>query len=334
MSRAQDDKPVVAVVTASGEPMPPGLEALEGEAELRQADDRRTLERVLPAADIVLVTDFRTDILPAAWPLARRVSWVHATSAGVDALMFPGLIASDIPVTNARGIFDRPIAEYVLGMILLFAKDFHGSLSRQRERRWQHRDSERIEGAHAVVVGAGSIGATIARSLRAQGLRVTGTASRARQDPDFDEVRAAEDLFELLPQADYVVVAAPLTQATRGLFGREAFRRMRDSARLINVGRGPIVDTEALIAALEQGEIAGAGLDVFETEPLPAEHPLWDTDQVVITAHRAGDFIGWREALSQQFIDNFRRWRDGRALVNLVDKQKGYAGDSSQTAGA
>ena len=319
-------QPVIAVLTGEGEALPPGLDTIADTAELRLANSREGLEQALPGADILLVTDFRTEMLAECWPLADRLQWVHATSAGVDALMFPGLQNSEIPITNARGIFDRPIAEFVLGLILCFAKDFPGSLRHQAEREWVHRETERIEGKRALVVGAGSIGRQIGRLLNAVGLSVTAMGRSAREDdPDFGQVHAADQLHALLPDADYVVVAAPLTPDTEGLFDATAFSLMQPTARFINIGRGPIVRTEDLVAALDNGEIAGAGLDVFEQEPLPANHPLWTMQNAILSAHMAGDVIGWKEALSEQFVANFKRWQAGEPLQNLVDKERGYA---------
>ncbi|MCK8517128.1 D-2-hydroxyacid dehydrogenase [Methylonatrum kenyense] len=320
------DRPRIAIVTAAGESWPPGLDPLRGQAELMLANDERSLREALPEADILMVTDFRTDLLEDCWPEQHRIRWIHATSAGVDALMIPPIRHSDIPVTNARGIFDRPIAEFVLGLILCFAKDYPGSLRYQAERAWVHRETERIEGKRALIVGAGSIGRQIGKLLSAVGLAVTAMSRSAREgDPDFDRVHAAERFQSLLPDADYVVIAAPLTPDTEGLFDADAFSRMQPTARLINIGRGPIVRTDDLVAALDSGEIAGAGLDVFEQEPLPANHPLWDMPNVILSAHMAGDVIGWKEALSEQFIANFERWQAGEPLHNPVDKERGYA---------
>lgn len=318
-------EPVVALLTAMDEDVPPGLETLSGQARLVHTRTVDELRDALGEADILLVTDFNTDVVEQAWPAARKVSWVHATSAGVDRLLFPALRESDVPLTNARGIFDRPIAEYVLGLILLYAKDFHTTLALQREHRWHHRDTERIEGQRVLVVGAGSIGRQIAQACGAMGMQVTGIASRDRQDdPDFQAVYGNERLEGLLPKQDYVVIAAPLTPTTEGLFNAELFRRMAPHARLINIGRGPIVRTDDLVTALRTGELAGAALDVFEEEPLPADHPLWDLDNVIISHHMAGDVVGWRRALSEQFIANFQRWRQGEPLLNQVDKGRGY----------
>ena len=321
----KQQKPVVTVLSAPDGTSTPGLELLEGRVEVRHASDEKTLRETLPGTHVLLVTDFRTEALRAAWPAADSLQWVHATSAGVDALLIPELVDSEIPVTNAQGIFDRAIAEYVLGAILLFAKDFRGSLAYQREHVWKHRDTERVNHKRVLVVGAGSIGREIARLTSAVGMDVYGIARRGRsQDPDFIEVFANEALHEQLGKADYVVVSVPLTPATEGLFGPEEFASMKPEARFINIARGAIVQTHALVEVLKQGAIAGAALDVFEEEPLPPEHPLWEFSNVVMTAHMAGDFIGWRVALIEQFLDNLHRWERHEALFNQVDKKLGY----------
>lgn len=319
-----NSRPVVTVLTAADEPKPPGLEPLESQAETRYANDLASLRGALPGTDVLMVTDFRTDIFRDAWETADQLRWIHATSAGVDALMIPEVLDSDVEVTNARGIFDRGIAETVLGAILMFAKDIPQSLRLQRQHQWCHRETERVLGKRVLVVGAGSIGAEISRLTRAAGLCCTGIAREAREDPDFDRVLGNNALYDALAEADYVVVAMPLTDATRGLFDDKAFSAMPKHARLINIARGPIVQTEALVNALKEKRIAGAALDVFEEEPLPEDHPLWDLPNVLITAHMAGDFVGWRTALSEQFLENFNRWQAGQPLFNRVDKKLGY----------
>ncbi len=310
----------VLVLVAAGEEELPGLGAMPDDVRIETVSEEAQLRRLLPEADVLVVTDFRTGLLERCWPESLRLRWVHATSAGVDALMFPALVQSAIPVTNARGVFDRGIAEYVLGAVLLFAKDTLGNLALQRRHEWQHRDTEMIRDTRVLIVGAGSIGGEVAELLRAVGMRVTGIARTAREDGRFDQVLGNDRLFECLAESDYVVITAPLTPDTEGLFDRRAFAAMNSDARLINVGRGAIVRTDDLLAALRNGEIAGAALDVIEEEPLPSEHPLWDEPNVMISAHMAGDFIGWQRALGEQFVANFHGWIQGKALFNQVKK--------------
>lgn len=321
-----ENKPVITVLTAPDEERPPGLDPLfDRAAEVRFAWDAETLRQTLPGTHIMMVTDFRTEALREAWPSADSLQWIHATSAGVDALMFPELVNSEVTVTNAQGIFDRGIAEYVLCTILMFAKDFPTSIRLQLKHQWKHRDTEKARGARVLVVGAGSIGREIARLTSAIGLEVHGIARRSRSDdPDFVAVHDNAALHDQLGLADFVVIAAPLTPATEKLFDASAFRAMKSTARLINIGRGPIVDTQALVSALQNGDIAGAGLDVFEEEPLPSDHPLWAMDNAILTAHMAGDLIGWKAALTEQFLENLANWQNKDELFNVVDKASGY----------
>lgn len=310
----------VLVLVAAGEDELLGLGGVPDDVRVETVSDEAQLRQLLPDADVLVVTDFRTGLLERCWPENPRLRWVHATSAGVDALMFPALVNSDIPVTNARGVFDRGIAEYVLGAVLLFAKDTLGNLALQREHQWQHRDTEMIRGTRGLVVGAGSIGGEVAGLLRAVGMHVTGIARTPRQDERFDRVLGNDSLFDCLAESDYVIITAPLNADTEGLFSQRAFAAMKPGARLVNVGRGAIVRTDDLLAALRGGEIAGAALDVFEEEPLPPEHPLWDEPNVMISAHMAGDFKGWERALGEQFVANFQGWMQGKALFNQVKK--------------
>ena len=323
----QQPELIITVLTAPGDPEPLGIEAVRARAEVRFAYDEASLTATLPGTDVLLVTDFRTEALAAAWHTADRLQWIHAASTGVDALMFPALIDGPVIVSNASGTFDYAIAEYVLCTVLMFAKDFHNSVRLQVQHQWQHRTTERVDGKRVLVVGAGSIGREIARLLTAVGMQVHGIARTERaHDPDFISVRSQAELHAELAHADYVVIAAPLTPQTHGLFDSTAFKAMRSTARLINIGRGPIVNTADLVTALREGQIAGAGLDVFEQEPLPDSHPLWDMHNVIMTAHMAGDAVGWEQALMSQFIDNLEGWLAGKDIFNQVNKKLGYAG--------
>lgn len=307
-----------------GDTRPPDMRAIEAEAVVRYTD-AAGLADALSGADAFFVYDFLSTAVPGAWHAADRLRWLHIASAGVDPVLFPGLQESDVVLTNSRGVFDGAIAEYVLGVVLAFAKDFARSWDLQRQRQWKHRESERISGRRVLVVGTGPIGRSIARMLRAAGMSVAGVGRRAREgDPDFGDVYASSELSRHLPGADYVVAVAPLTEQTKGMFDAEAFAAMKPGSRFVNVGRGELVVTSDLIGALRDGSLAGAALDVFDTEPLPAENPLWTMENVLISPHMSGDFVGWRNTLVEVFADNFRRWRTGESLRNVVDKQLGY----------
>ncbi len=300
------------------------MRAIEAEAVVRYTDEAG-LADALSGADALFVYDFLSTAVPGAWPAADRLRWLHIASAGVDPVLFPGLQGSDVVLTNSRGVFDGAIAEYVLGVVLTFAKDFVRSWDLQRQKKWKHRESERVSGRRVLVVGTGPIGRSIARLLRAAGMSVAGVGRRARTgDPDFGDVYASSELVHHLAEADYVVAVAPLTEQTKGMFDAETFAAMKPGARFVNVGRGELVVTSDLVGALRDGPLGGAALDVFDTEPLPPESPLWTMENVLISPHMSGDFVGWRNTLVEVFADNFRRWRAGEPLRNVVDKQLGY----------
>nr|WP_239154440.1 D-2-hydroxyacid dehydrogenase [Amycolatopsis sp. FDAARGOS 1241] len=322
--------PVLAVLCGSAPP--PDMAAIETAAVVRYTD-AAGLPEALTGAEALFVYDFLSTAVPGAWHSAGELRWLHIASAGVDPVLFPGLIESDVVLTNSRGVFDDAIAEYVLGVVLAFAKDFARSLDLQRAGTWQHRETERIAGREVLVVGTGPIGRSIARLLRAAGLRVSGAGRRPRTgDPDFGVVHDSAELTRHLPAYDYVVAVAPLTEQTKGMFDAAAFAAMKPSARFVNVGRGELVVTSDLVAALRGGELAGAALDVFDTEPLPADSPLWTMPDVLLSPHMSGDFIGWRSTLVEVFEANFRRWVAGEPLHNVVDKRLGYVPSGSEGA--
>ncbi|CAL9553236.1 NAD(P)-dependent oxidoreductase [Streptomyces sp. SID4956] len=309
-------RPTLLVLDA--EPLP-RLGGLTGRVRIEHADESTLAER-LPHADVLLVWDFTSHAVRRAWPgEGPRPRWVHTASAGVDHLLCPELAASDTVVTNARGVFDGPIAEYVAGLVLAFAKDLPRTLRLQRERTWLHRETRRVAGTRACVVGSGPIGRAVAGTLEALGVRtaLVGRAARAG-------VHGPEDLDRLLAHADWVVAAAPLTEETRGMFDARRFGLMQPSAHFVNVGRGELVVEEALVRAVRDRWIAGAALDVFPAEPLAGGSPLWELEGVVLSPHMSGDTVGWRDELAAQFVELYELWEAGRPLVNVVDKRRGY----------
>ena len=304
--------------------LPPNMDAIEALATVRTARASELAER-LPGSEILLAWDFTTSVLRSAWSGADRLRWVHTASAGVDNVLTPEVKQSDVVVTNSRGVFETPIAEYVTGLVLVTAKDMIGTWQRQQRREWQHRDTHSVRRRVAVVVGVGPIGRAVGRMLAGVGIRVRGVGrSRRTADPDFGEVAPAEDLRSQVADADYVVLVAPLTEQTRGMVNRDVLAAMRETAMLVNVGRGELVVEDDLVAALREGEIAAAALDVFEKEPLPPDSPLWTMPQVLVSPHMAADTVGWRDDLAALFVDNLHRWCQGEPLGNVVDKQLGY----------
>jgi phosphoglycerate dehydrogenase-like enzyme len=233
--------------------------------------------------------------------------------------MCPELADSDTRVTNARGVFDQPIAEYVAALVLTMAKDLPRTLELQREGVWRHRESQRVAGTRACVVGSGPIGRAIVATLKALGITTALVGRRSRTG-----IHGPDDLDRLMARADWVIAAAPLTAETQGMFDARRFGMMQPSARFINIGRGQLVVEEALVEAVSKRWIAGAALDVFDTEPLPPESPLWRIPGLIVSPHMSGDTVGWRDELGTQFVEMYDRWEAGRALTNVVDKQRGY----------
>lgn len=300
---------------------PPGLESRTDDTRLRLASTADELAEALPGSDVLLTWDFTSDAVRQVWSdeLTRELRWVHTASAGVDRVAFPELLASPVTLTNSRGVFDRPMAEFVLGAVVAFAKDTPRSLALQRERTWRHRETETVAGKVVTVVGSGPIGHAIAHLLAAVGTTVRLVGRRAA-----DGVHAFDELPGLLPDTDHLVLAAPLTDATRGMLHTGTIALLPERARVINVGRGPLIVQDDLVEALRGGRIAGAALDVFEVEPLPADSPLWAMENVLISPHMSGDVVGWKDMLVELFVDNLTRYRDGRELRNVVDKERGY----------
>jgi phosphoglycerate dehydrogenase-like enzyme len=317
------DDLTVAVLLAKDGPPPDGLGAVRELADVIVADDVPSLSRALERAEVLFAWDFRSRLLAEAWPPAPSVRWIHAGSVGVDALLEDPVVEGDIVVTNTRGVFERPIAEYVLALILMFAKDLHGTLALQRDRRWVHRQTETLQGRRVVVLGAGGVARELAPLLRAAGMDVDVVGRTARSDdPVLGRVRATTDAEGVLTGADFVVAALPLTSETHGYLDADRIGLLPPGARIVNVGRGAVIDEPALLAALREGRIAGTALDVFAEEPLPPTHPFWTMDQVIVSPHMSGDRIGWERAVVDRFLDNLRRWQAGQELLDVVDKHR------------
>lgn len=309
-------RPKIVVIIAEDAPVPP-VERLDAEADfvvVRTADELRD---ALPGADIVYLNHFRNQLLREVGP--GDVKWIHTSSIGVDVLLTEEIVHSDIVVTNTRGVCERPIAEWVLGVLLMFTKDLRKTVELQLEHRWQHRETESILGRDVLVVGPGPVGRETALLLSAAGMNVTVVGRTAREDAEMGSIRAIADLDELLAQADDVVLTLPLTEDTRGLFDAERIAKMRPGARLVNVGRGAVVVEQDLLAAIDSGRLGGAALDVFEVEPLDEDHPFWSRSNILVSPHASGDLIGWRGRVVDHLAANLRRWKAGEPLHNVVD---------------
>ncbi|EYT62400.1 2-hydroxyacid dehydrogenase [Dietzia sp. UCD-THP] len=316
-------RPAVVLLTAGGVAPPAHLDELRGLAEVRQCT-ADTLAEALPGAEVLLVWDIFSDALASAWHAADALRWVHVAAAGVDALLFDELRDSDVLVTNARGVFDGPIAEYVLACVLAHDKQLHRTEALQRAGEWHHRETTRVAGRRALVVGTGGIGRATARLLRAVGMNVRGAGRRpSDDDEDFGVVLDSARLADHLGDVDHLVMVAPLTEATRGMLGEVELAALPDGAHVINVGRGQLVDQEALTSEIAAGRLS-AHLDVLVVEPLPDGDPLWTLDGAHISPHMSGDVEGWRDTLSRQFLDHLQTWLRGAEPGPAVDKGRGY----------
>lgn len=257
---------------------------------------------------------------------ATNLKWYQQWDAGADWLSgHPDVAARDFTLTNTSGVHAIPIAEHVLAFMLAFARGFPEAARNQARSEWPKRAPEVTElaGKTLLLVGVGRIGERTAQVARALGMHVSGVRRRqGQQIPDgVDEMGT---LAELLPEADFVVLTVPLTAETRNMIGEKELQSMKKDAVLINIGRGGTIDEDALAAALRNGEIKGAGLDVFEEEPLPASSPLWQMDNVLVTSHYSGKTPLYTRRSFEIFIDNLERYQAGQELRNVVDKQAGY----------
>jgi phosphoglycerate dehydrogenase-like enzyme len=312
------------VVARPNDPELAQLERLPGDVRVAAGEIPEAFANTAGEADAVLAWFTSRERLESALAMAPRVRWVHVSSAGVDTLLFPALVESPIALTNARGAFSWSLGEFALAAILDFAKDLPRMRRAQQAGRWESFDVEGVQGKTLGLVGYGDIGRAIAERARAFGMRVLAVRREARPDALADRVYGPESLLEVAALSDYLAVAAPLTDQTRGLIGEAAIRAMRPGAVLINVGRGPVVDERALVSALEEGRIRGAALDVFDREPLPAGHPFYRLENVLLSPHCADHTVGWRAQSMEVFLDNFERFRQGLPLRNVVDKRRGY----------
>lgn len=316
---------VVVAVRPDGIPPPHLLDKAGGLAEFRFVRNEDGLGRDPSDAEVVFVWNFRSRLVPEALQRLPNLRWVHVAATGVDASLSAEVISGPIIVTNSRGVTANAMAEYALGLMLIFAKDMPRTLDDQRQAAWQPRMTETLSGKSALLIGVGPVNRVLARALHALGMRVTGVGRTGHVAAEgFVEIVSFAELAQVLPNADYVVIATPLTPDTDGLIGRDAFATMKRGARLINVGRGRVVDELSLMEALRNGRLAGAGLDVFWREPLEPEHPLWKMPNVLISPHMCGDFRGWEDAMVDLFLSNLERWIRGDVLQNVVDKHLGY----------
>jgi D-2-hydroxyacid dehydrogenase (NADP+) len=287
-----------------------------------------SLQAELPDTDIFVGYSLRAQ----QFKEAKKLQWLHSTAAGVAQLMYPELRDAGILVTNPRGVFSTPMAEHTMGLLIALARNFPDAVRHQDRGHWgqqplwdRSQGLSELNGKLLLIVGYGSIGKELARRARAFDMRVWGVTRSGKGDVTHAErIVAVSELDQVLPEADYVVLAAPETPHTKHLIGPLQIGRVKTGSRLINIGRGALLDEAALVRALEAGVLAGAALDVTGIEPLPADSPLWKAPNLFITPHTSAvsDRLWDRE--TALLLDLLEHWFDGRELFNLVDFERGY----------
>jgi phosphoglycerate dehydrogenase-like enzyme len=265
---------------------------------------------------------------PIKWiPRAHNLRWLQQWGAGTDWLMkHPEIAGLDFILTNASGVHAIPISEHILALMLGLSRRIPQAVRTQLEHRWvPNEDAFELHGKNLLLIGLGAIGRQTALVTSALGMHVTGIRrSPAKKVAGVEHLVGQKQLLQVLPEADFVVLTIPLTHETRHMFDAQALAAMKPSAIIINIGRGATIDEAALVRALQEGKIAGAGLDVFETEPLPDSSPLWTMENVLITAHYSGSTPHYDQRAFDIFIDNLERYSRGQPLRNVVDKHLGY----------
>jgi D-2-hydroxyacid dehydrogenase (NADP+) len=281
------------------------------------------LDSLLQEAEVIYGLRFPENILERA----PHLKWVQTLSAGVDRLLGTRLWQSNVILTNAGGIHAIPMREHVLCMMLMFMRQAHVYFANQQNRVWDRHTPDQLYGKTLGVVGLGRIGGMIAQAAKAFGMRVVATRRSATGFGTSrlgDVLYPADKLLEMLAESDFVVVSVALTENTRKLIGERELRVMKPTAYMINVARGSVIDEAALTRALKEGWIAGAGLDVFEREPLPQDSELWTMPNVIITPHVAGGMPDYDARALEVFCENLRRYLAGQPLMNVIDRVRGY----------
>jgi phosphoglycerate dehydrogenase-like enzyme len=288
-------------------------------ATIRHFTKSDEMEREIAAADVLAGT-----ISAAALPAAKRLKWVHSWSAGPDKQLYQEFVASPIPLTCCKGNGAVPLAEHAVMLMLMLNRNMLRWQHAQRERRWDHFEHPELNGRTCGIIGAGYSGVDLALKAKAFHMRTVGVRRHAQATPNFDHVYPLAELKSFLAESDFVVVTAPLTPETTGMLGEAEFRAMKKTAYYICFSRGGLADDAALLRALTENWIAGAGLDAHSEEPLPADSPFWTAPNTIVTPHNGASTRATRDRGFSIFVDNLRRYVAGEKLVNIVDKRLGY----------
>lgn len=308
-------------------PTPPGIleevAALSPRISILGAEDLKEEPALIGEIEIVY-----GDLASEQWAEAKSLKWYQLVGAGVDDLLTAEVIAHPVVITNAH-MHARAISEHLFSMLFMLTRRLHIAYCQQLAQKWDkssftHGGLDTLLGKTLGVVGLGAVGSSAAQIGVALGMRVLGLDQARRELPDVDTVYSPERKLEMLAQCDYIMVTLPLTSATRHFISQHELQSIKPGALLFNVGRGGTIDTDVMVAALQSGKLGGAGLDVVDPQPLPADHPLWTMPNVIITPHYAGMYRGYFADSGRIFLDNLRRYLDGKPLLNVVDKDAGY----------
>jgi len=281
--------------------------------------NKEQINQVIDKGDIIFSGyTFPVDLISKA----GNLKWIQSMSAGVENYARSKLIPPNVIITKIKGIFGPIMSEYVVGYILAITQNMKKVFHNQKKRHWQPFVVDSVRHKTVGVMGLGSVGAYIAYQVYLMGAVVIALEEQEKRLPYVSQEYPVTEIEEFLGRSDFVVVTVPLTDATEGTIGEKEFKMMKKSAYLINVSRGPLVQERALLKALKQGSIAGAVLDVFNEEPLPKDHELWNLDNVVITPHISGPDIP--EEIAKLFLENLKRFEEGKKLVGAVDREKAY----------
>jgi phosphoglycerate dehydrogenase-like enzyme len=277
-------------------------------------------------ATVTLQWSGTPELLRESLSICRKARWVHSRAAGVDNLLFPELVETQILLTNGRGVFSASLGEFVLAAILYFAKDFRRMVRNQTAAAWEPFDVQEVGGQTVGILGYGDIGRAVASRVHAVNMRVLATKRHVTgsTDPLVERFYKPEERREMIELCDYLVATAPLTEETRHMISDAEFAVMKPTAVVINVGRGPVIDEAALLRALTTNRIKGAGLDVFKHEPLPAGHLLYELENVLLSPHCADHTADWQDQAMRFFLKQYGRFEKGELLENIVNKRLGY----------
>jgi len=318
----------VLVLSDPHEPQMAMLGELGEAAEVAIGDSAAALAASAPRAEVLLNWSGTLSAVRELFLMCPKLRWIHSRSVGLERTLFPELVSSDVTLTNGRTVFSPSLGEFALAAILYFAKDLGRMVRNQQSGVWEPFDVTLVSGQCVGIVGYGDIGRAVAKRARAVEMRVVALKRHlpAKNEPDplVDQVYLPSQRIEMIARSDYLVVATPLNDETRGLIGEAEFSAMKKTAVVINLGRGPVIEEAALLSALADRHIKGAALDVFDQEPLPPGHPFYKMDNVLLSPHCADHTASWLDEAMRFFLAQLARFQNGEPLLYIVNKKLGY----------